>query len=73
MTSVGVMIFALIGMLPLVWGEELLSYGALPISSDPAERHSLGILLVELGVTIGVAGGMIAIFYGLTERVGRDG
>jgi hypothetical protein len=66
------MIFAVIGMLAMLWGQPLLAYGALPIAADLADRHSLGILLVEVGVTIAVAGGMIAIFYGLAQPLGEE-
>jgi multicomponent Na+:H+ antiporter subunit B len=72
LTSLGVFIFALIGLIPMLWGQPLLAYGALPIADDLATRHSLGILLVEVGVTLGVAGGMLAIFRALTEPVGAE-
>lgn len=72
LTSAGVLIFAVVGLMAMLWGEPLLAYGALPIAADLADRHSLGILLIEVGVTIAVAGGMIAIFYGLTQPLGEE-
>jgi multicomponent Na+:H+ antiporter subunit B len=72
LTAVGVLIFALIGILPLLWGMPMLDYGALPLGADPAERRSLGILLVEVGVTLAVAGAMVAIFYGLAGEIGEE-
>jgi multicomponent Na+:H+ antiporter subunit B len=72
LTAVGVLIYAIIGLLPMIWGEPLLSYGALPIAEDMPGRHSLGILLIEIGVTIAVAGSMVAIFYGLSEPIGGE-
>ncbi|CAN5786720.1 Na(+)/H(+) antiporter subunit B [soil metagenome] len=70
LTAIGVLIFAVIAILPMIWGEPLLSYGALPIAEDMPGRHSLGILLIEIGVTIAVAGSMVSIFYGLTDTIG---
>lgn len=72
MTSAGVFIFALVGLLPMLFGEPLLAYDALPIAAESPARRSLGILLVEVGVTLAVAGGMMSIFYGLTQRMGAE-
>jgi multicomponent Na+:H+ antiporter subunit B len=72
-TALGVLIYAGIGLLPMLWGEQFLSYGALPIAEDMPGRHSMGILLIEIGVTIAVAGAMVSIFYGLTEQIGEEG
>jgi len=72
LTAIGVMIYALIAILPMFWGQPLLSYGALPIADDMPGRHSLGILLIEIGVTIAVAGSMVSIFYGLTDPIGGE-
>jgi multicomponent Na+:H+ antiporter subunit B len=71
-TAIGVLIYAVIGLLPMLWGQQLLAYGALPISDTMPGRHSLGILLIEIGVTIAVAGSMVAIFYGLSEPTGEE-
>jgi multicomponent Na+:H+ antiporter subunit B len=38
------------------------------LSRDAAHGHELGILLVEAGVLITVAGTMIALFYAFVER-----
>jgi hypothetical protein len=45
----------------------MLDYGALPLGKGfkPAERHSLGILGIEIGVTLGVAGSALSIFHSL--------
>jgi multicomponent Na+:H+ antiporter subunit B len=71
-TAVGVLIFAGIGVLPVLFGHQVLDYGALPLHAEPAYRRSLGILLIEIGVTLGVAGAMLSIFYALTRRVGGE-
>jgi multicomponent Na+:H+ antiporter subunit B len=74
LTAVGVLIFAAIGIVPLLMGTgTMLEYGVLPLGADPADRHSLGILLIEVGVTIGVAGAMVAIFYALAGGIGGEG
>jgi multicomponent Na+:H+ antiporter subunit B len=73
LTAVGVLIFALIGIAPLLLGGAMLDYAVLPLASDVADRRSLGILLVEVGVTLGVAGAMVSIFYALTGEIGQEG
>lgn len=64
--AVGVAIFMAVGLAPMWFGGEVLDYAALnlPGVSD-AERRSLGILLIEVGVTLGVAGAIVSIFYTL--------
>ncbi len=61
--AVGVMIYGLCGVLPLLFGSQFLNYGAVPVPGLSAAwvRH-YGILGVEIGVAIGVAGVMVSIF-----------
>jgi multicomponent Na+:H+ antiporter subunit B len=73
LTAVGVLIFTLIGVASLFLGGTMLDYGVLPLGAEAAERRSLGILLIEVGVTLAVAGAMVAIFYGLAGGVGGEG
>lgn len=74
LTAVGVLIYTLVGVLPLLTGSgTMLDYAALPLGGEAADRRSLGILLIEVGVTIGVAGAMVAIFYGLAGGIGGEG
>lgn len=74
LTAVGVLIYAGVGVLPLLLGSgTMLDYAALPLAPDPADRRSLGILLIEVGVTVGVAGAMVAIFYALAGGIGEEG
>ena len=68
LSAIGVLIYALIAAAPLAFGRPMLDYAALPIASEAADRRSLGILLIELGVTLGVAGAVVAIFRGLIEH-----
>ncbi len=73
LTAAGVLVFALIGALPLLWGETMLDYGALPLAAEARARRSLGILLIEVGVMLAVAGAMVSIFYALAGGIGGEG
>jgi multicomponent Na+:H+ antiporter subunit B len=66
MVPLGVLIFAGIGVAGLLLGGNYLDYG--PLAKDAPHGHELGILAVELGVLITVAGTMTAIFYAFAER-----
>ena len=59
--SLGVLIYAGVGIVSLLMGGNFLDYGVLD-HHDPVHGQHLGILLVELGVGITVAAAMIAIF-----------
>jgi multicomponent Na+:H+ antiporter subunit B len=74
LSAIGVLIFALVATAPMFFGQPFLDYSALPIAAQAAARRSLGILIIELGVTLGVAGAVVAIFRGLIEYelLGRD-
>lgn len=72
LTAMGVLIYTLIGIIPLLTGGAMLDYAALPLGGEAADRRSLGILLIEVGVTIGVAGAMVSIFYALAGEIGQE-
>ena len=67
LASVGVLIFGLTGLVPLLLGSPFLDYGALPIPGmeEPARRY-WGILIAEAGIGIAVWGALVAIFDKLT-------
>lgn len=67
MAAVGVLIYTAIGLLPILDQAAMLDYDALPFPTGvkSAERHSLGILGIEVGVTLGVAGAALSIFHSL--------
>jgi len=65
MAAVGVAIFAGVGIVPLLFGRPMLDYAALPLPLDEAWRRSMGILVIEIGVTLGVAGSVLAIYHAL--------
>ncbi len=69
MVPLGVIIYGATGIPAMLFGLNYLDYTALAHHSKHA--HHLGILFVEAGVIITVAGTMTAIFYAFVER-GRD-
>jgi len=67
MASLGVLIYAGVGFAALILGGDFLDYGALD-AHDPVHGQHLGIVIIELGVGITVAGVLIAIFFTFAER-----
>ena len=63
--AIGVLIFFGTGLYSLLFGNPLMNYADLPLSSDPAMRRSYSILIIEIGVTLAVAGGVLSIFHSL--------
>jgi len=73
LTAVGVLIFAGFGAVAVLFGQPMLDYSVLvPLGADLAARRSLAILLIEVGVTLAVAGAMLSIFYALSGELGGD-
>jgi multicomponent Na+:H+ antiporter subunit B len=72
MAAIGILFFAAIAVAPMVVGQSPLDYAVLPIGSGAAARRSMGILLIEVGVTLAVAGAMLSIFYALSGPAGGD-
>ena len=63
----GVLIYAGIGVVALAAGGSYLDYASLPMPGvAPEWRRYIGILLVEIGVFLGVAGTMVSVFYSLS-------
>lgn len=67
--SVGVMLYAGIGLLCLLLGANFLDYGILHriLPADPAHARSLGILGVEIGVGFTVMAVMVSIFLNIAS------
>ena len=67
--SLGVIIFAGIGLLCLILGANYLDYGILHkiLPVDPAHARSLGILGVEIGVGFTVMAVMVSIFLNIAS------
>lgn len=71
MAIIGILWFAGVAVAPMMAGHAPLDYAALPIGDGATARRYAGILLIEVGVTLAVAGAMLAIFYALGDKV-RD-
>jgi multicomponent Na+:H+ antiporter subunit B len=69
LASLGVLIYAGVGIESLLLGGNYLDYSLL--GSNPIAGQHLGILLVELGVGITVAAAMLILFFAFAGR-GRE-
>lgn len=67
MLSLGVLLYAGTGIAAMLMGGEFLDYSVLSV--DPLNGQHLGILLVEFGVGMTVAGAMISIFFTFAGHV----
>lgn len=69
MMPLGLLLYIGTGIYSLIMGKNFLDYGAL--MDGGARAHERGILLVEVGVFITVAGTMVALFYAFVDRARR--
>lgn len=65
LAAIGVLIFAVFGAWSLLSSRPPFDYGALPLPGAPATRRAFGILGVEIGVALAVAGAIVSLFYSL--------
>lgn len=67
--SIGVLIYAGIGLLCIFFSGNFLDYGKLSIllKVDPVNARSLGILGIETGVGLTVMAVMVSIFYNISK------
>lgn len=65
--SLGLIIYAGVGFITLIFGGYFLEYGKLPTSSFQAGNH-LGISGIELGVGLTVASAMVTIFFEISRK-----
>lgn len=70
--GVGTFIYTLTGILCMLGGGAFLEYEKLPFAMTALEKHSTGILMVEIGVAIGVASTIITILSAVMERARFD-
>lgn len=70
--GLGPFIYALAGILTMLGGGLFLEYAHFPLPVDELELHSIGILMVEVGVTVGVMCTIITILNTILERVAFD-
>ena len=66
MMAGGTLIFGAVGVASLVLGGNFLDYSVL--ASDPVKGQQWGILLIEIGIGITVAGVLISIFHAFAAR-----
>ena len=61
--DIGMLIFCLAGIVPMVFGGAFLDYGNLPLFwIHGAELRAVGILIVEIGIGLAVFGTLVLIF-----------
>ncbi len=71
--ALGVLIFLGTGLLVMFMGGRFLDYSYLPFPGmERAELHSLGILIIEVGVGLAVMAILVSIFDNLLEGSGND-
>lgn len=68
----GAFLYVLTGMLCMIGGGNFLEYGHLPLPPEGTELHSIGILMIEAGVTVCVMAVIIQILEIVLERTGFD-
>lgn len=69
----GVLIYLITGVISMLNGGNYLEYGKLPLGIHYGELHSMGILFVEIGVTICVMATIIAMLEAVLEGRELDG
>lgn len=68
LAGIGTAIYGSVGVVTLLFGGNFLEYGTLPLNISEPGRHALGILAIELGVTICVMSTIVVIFDALVGR-----
>ena len=67
--GIGMLLFLVIGLIPLLLGGDFLDYGLLAFGGmEVARARYLGILIVEIAVGLAVFGAMVLLFDVLTGR-----
>ena len=66
MVPLGVLIYAGVGVYSMLMGYEFLNYT--PVAPQPDKAQHYGIILVELGVLVTVAGTLVSLFYMFSGR-----
>ena len=69
--GLGLLVFALIGILCILGGQTFLNYSALPVPGiDSAGKHAIGIIATQVGVALDVAVVSVSIFMNLSPGEG---
>lgn len=66
--ALGMVLFVLIGMVPLLTGGQFLEYAATPAPLAPVDLRYYGILIVEIAVGLAVFGTLLVIFDVISGR-----
>jgi multicomponent Na+:H+ antiporter subunit B len=66
MAAGGALIFGGVGMMALLLGGRFLEYSVL--RSDPVKAQQLGIIVIEAGVGLTVAGALLAVYHAFASR-----
>jgi multicomponent Na+:H+ antiporter subunit B len=66
--AAGVLLYTLTGIAGMAAGGAFLDYSLLPLPVTPVRARYFGILLIETGVTLGVAATLVTLFCRLGER-----
>ncbi|MGF6375884.1 multicomponent Na+:H+ antiporter subunit B [Clostridiales Family XIII bacterium PM5-7] len=67
--AIGVLLYGFTGLLPLFFGGKFLEYTKLPFAAEEtAQRHSMGIMFIEIGVAICVMAAIITMLEAVLER-----
>lgn len=69
MASLGVLLYASVGVFSMMKGGQFLDYNQLAV--DPIAGQHYGIIIIELGVGITVFAVMLSIFYAFASQVGK--
>jgi multicomponent Na+:H+ antiporter subunit B len=69
--SVGMLVFVLAGLVPLLAGGDFLDYAAVPVELAASRLRYLGILVVEVAIGFAVFGALLWIFDTLVGREAR--
>lgn len=72
LSCTGALIYLGIGTLSFFWGGNFLDYGVIPVEATAAKARALGILGIEVGVTLAVMGVTIIMFDSLTRERGDE-
>jgi multicomponent Na+:H+ antiporter subunit B len=72
LSCIGALIYLGIGTLSFFWGGNFLDYGVIPWEATAAKARALGILGIEVGVTLAVMGVTIIMFDSLTRERGEE-
>ncbi len=67
-SSIGVLLYAGVGLVALIVGGNFLEYNVLPIGHNAHVASHYGIFFIEVGVGITVAAVMITIFFETAQR-----